>query len=207
MSARLSDCATSDPNYPLWLLHQALDPLLAFLTGAGLVVSDGLSARLAHLVFLAALGGKMLAERVSVQQARGIVLTVAIAELLTRVAELPRAAAPLWEPSSDELDLLEIFCHTGRWPKPAVTVRKRLRRQAVARLATPDALLVGLLRAVGECEEDAVPLLDLEARQARHVLAAARRRLDLALLRCAEEALYRGGRDVPERYGTMSKDE
>jgi hypothetical protein len=201
------ECATRLPDYPLWVLQQAHETLLAFLDFSGVRITDALCVRLSRWVFAAAVVSKCVAERVGAAQARLMVLALAVNRLLTDGDDLRRVQpVPVWAGTA-ELDVLMEYCQTGSWkmdlPAEAVEpVRDQVRRLATARLVLADALLVGLLLTVRDWK-DAVRVLDVEEEPAKRTLAGAWRRQQLAVLQVVEEHLHAAGRDLPERFGVQ----
>ena len=200
-----SEYATCSPHYPVWLLHQATEPLFRFLDNAGLLLTQPAIELIGHVIFSAAATSRMLLEHVHAERAGLAVLAATVEELLLRPGLLTRFRVGSWRPAPPELDVLASFCQTGSWKmdRPAElvdTVRRRVRRRAVRRLEESDALVVGLMLTV-ECRaEIACRMLDLESDHCHETLGRVWRRFEQATLAVVEDLLSRAGRQIPVRY-------
>lgn len=196
---RLPELDTRHPDYPLWLLAQTQDTLLALVRHSGVLLTEPLCADLASWVFGAAIVSKCVVDRIHVKQARLMVAALALTRLLSEGQPLHRREPERFEPTPAQLDILEEYARTGSWlqlPQPAgevEVVRDALYALAVVKLSDGDALLVGLLRTLDDVNA-ARRALDVEEGLALRMLWGAWKRLQAEVTRAVEHCLRKGGR-------------
>src|SRR5262249_37391064 len=110
-----SEYPTGSPHYPVWLLHQATEPLFRFLDHAGLLLTRPAMELGGHVSFAAAATSRMLLGHGHGERAGLAVLAATVEELLLRPGLLTRLRVGSWRPAPAELDVLASFCQTGSW--------------------------------------------------------------------------------------------